>query len=66
MHAHNKKTQYAMGRWWSVHENGSSDKYRHYYWIEKQKCTLIQILQSRQFKLKVCVYTSVKAMKYEQ
>ena len=20
-----------MGRWWAVHENGPSDKYRHYY-----------------------------------
>ena len=39
----------------AVHENGPCDKYRHYYWIEKQKCTLIQVLQSRQFNLKVCV-----------
>ena len=28
-----------MGRWWAVHENGPSDKYRHYYWDRKAKCT---------------------------
>ena len=26
-----------MGRWWAVHENGPSDKYRHYYWDRKTK-----------------------------
>ena len=39
MHAHNKKTPHTMGRWWAVHENGPSDKYRHYYWDRKAKCT---------------------------
>ena len=28
-----------MGGWWAVHEIGSSDKYRHYYWDGKAKCT---------------------------
>ena len=28
-----------MGRWWAAHENGPSDKYRHYYWDRKAKCT---------------------------
>ena len=27
-----------MGQW-AVHENGPSDKYRHYYWDRKAKCT---------------------------
>ena len=31
-----------MGRWWAVHENGPSDKYRHYYWDRKAKCTQTQ------------------------
>ena len=64
MHTHIKKTPY--GTVVAVDENGPCDKYRHYYWIEKQKCTLTQVLQSRQFKLKVCVYTSVKPMKFEK
>ena len=28
-----------MGGWWAVYEIGSSDKYRHYYWDRKAKCT---------------------------
>ena len=44
MHTHNKETPYTLGLWWAVHENDPSDKYRHYHWIEKQKCTLTQVL----------------------
>ena len=36
MHGHNQKTSHTMGGWWAVHENGPSDKYRHYYWDRKQ------------------------------
>ena len=32
-----------MGGWWAVHENGRSDKYRHYYWDRKAKCTQTQV-----------------------
>ena len=32
-----------MGGWWAVHENGPSDKYGHYYWDRKAKCTQTHI-----------------------
>ena len=37
MQAHNKKTPHTMGGWMAVHENGPSDKYRHYHCDRKTK-----------------------------
>ena len=44
-----------MGGWWAVHENGPSDKYRHYYYKTKythtQNSTLIRDGDGRVMKM---------------